>query len=85
MRLTGLLTCAVLAFAVLGGGAASAANICRAGNLTCATTMPVDGYCECTVHGTSQSGTVVPAAAQHRAVNSTAGGCGANPNGPGCR
>jgi hypothetical protein len=85
MRLTGYLSCALLAAAALGGGAASAANICQAGRLTCATTMPIGGYCECTAHGNTQDGTVVSKAAPRERVNSTAGGCGAHPEAPGCR
>ncbi len=84
MRFAGFLSFALLAWAALGGGAASAANICQAGNLTCATTMPADGYCECKAHGTTQSGTVVTKAAPKRPVNATAGGCGAHPGSPGC-
>lgn len=63
---------------------AMAANVCKAANLSCATTMPVGGYCECTSRGQTQDGTV-EAAAPRRGVNSTAGGCGANPKAPGCR
>lgn len=86
MRFPGYLSCALLAATVLGGGAASAANICQAdNNLTCATTMPIGGYCECTAHGSTQSGTVVSKAAPRARVNSSAGGCGAHPDAPGCR
>jgi hypothetical protein len=86
MRLTGYLTGALLAAAVLGGGAASAANICQAdNNMTCATTMPIGGYCECTARGNTQSGTVISKAGPRERVNSTAGGCGAHPDAPGCR
>lgn len=84
MRLTGYLSCALLAVAALGGPA-SAANICQAEKMTCATTMPVGGYCECTAHGNSQDGTVVSKATPSHKVNSTAGGCGANPSAPGCK
>jgi hypothetical protein len=84
MRLTGYLSCALLAVAALGGPA-SAANICQAEKMTCATTMPVGGYCECTTHGSTQDGTVVSKAAPRHPVNSTAGGCGATPNAPGCK
>jgi hypothetical protein len=69
-------------------GVASAANICQAETLTCVTTMPVDGYCECRTHGRTEGGTVISNAEAHqsrRAVNSTSGGCGAEPNSPGCR
>jgi hypothetical protein len=84
MRLAAYLSCALLAAAALGGQA-SAANICQAAKMTCATTMPAGGYCECTSHGQTQGGTVVAKAAPHHPVNATAGGCGANPNAPGCR
>jgi len=73
---------AVLALAALASGPASA-NTCQAGKLTCATTMPVDGYCECKSHGMTQDGTVVSAPV-HRPPNATAGGCGAHPDAPGC-
>jgi hypothetical protein len=66
-------------------GAAGPVNICQAGKLTCATTMPVGGYCECTSHGSTQDGTVVPKPAPHEKVNATAGGCGVKPDAPGCR
>ncbi len=61
------------------------ANICRAETLTCATTMPVGGYCECTSRGTTEDGTVVTGRQPGHPVNSTAGGCGSQPNAPGCR
>jgi hypothetical protein len=83
MRLISYSGVALLAVVMLGGGA-SAANICHAGNLTCATTMPVDGYCECTAHGVTKDGTVIPKPAPHAPVNSTAAGCGAHPGTPGC-
>lgn len=79
------LTCGLLVAAAFGGGSALAANICRAGPLTCATTMPLGGYCECTSHGNVEGGTVAPRAERHRRVNSTAGGCGTHPHAPGCR
>ena len=47
--------------------------------------MPIGGYCECTAHGNTQSGTVVSHPAPGRRDNATAGGCGAHPNAPGCR
>ncbi len=70
------------------GGQAFAANICRADNLTCATTMPVGGYCECTSHGNTHSGSVVENTRATRSTyrhqdNATAGGCGAHPGAPG--
>ncbi len=83
MRLAGYLGLALIV-ATAVGGQASAANICRAEKLTCATTMPIDGYCECTSHGVTQSGTVVAQAPRHP-VNSTAAGCGAHLNHPGGR
>ncbi len=61
------------------------ANACQAGKLMCATAMPVGGYCECSAHGDTQSGTVVSSPAPRRSLNSTAGGCGDHPNAPGCR
>jgi hypothetical protein len=84
MRLTFHLSCALIAMAALGGGAASAANICRAEKMTCATTMPVGGYCECTAHGATQQGTVVSKSAPAHPANAAAGGCGAHPGAPGC-
>jgi hypothetical protein len=84
MRLPLYLAGGLIAAATLVGGAASAANICQAENMTCATTMPEGGYCECTAHGATKGGTVVAKAAPHRSVNATAGGCGAHPGAPGC-
>jgi hypothetical protein len=69
-------------------GAASAAdpvNICSAPPLTCATRMPVGGFCECTSKGQTHDGTVVPKGTPHGKVDATAGGCGDHPNAPGCR
>jgi hypothetical protein len=77
------MACAFLAVAAFGGSA-SAANICRAENLTCATTMPIDGYCECRAHGATEGGTVVAQPVSHHKVNATGGGCGAHPASPGC-
>ena len=86
MKYIAYLACAIVAGAVLPGGSALAANMCRAdGGLTCATTMPIGGYCECTARGNTQSGTVEAAPARGRGINSTAGGCGSQPNAPGCR
>ena len=67
----------------LGGGIARA-NVCQAGPLMCSTAMPVGGYCECTARGATESGEVVTRA-QSRPANAKAGGCGAQPNAPGCR
>lgn len=64
---------------------AEAANICSAPPLSCATTMPIGGYCECTTRGTTQDGTVVDKPVRGKRVNSTSGGCGTQPNAPGCR
>ncbi len=64
---------------------AFAINICQADKLSCATTMPVGGYCECKAHGEVHGGTAVPPHAPHTKVNSTAGGCNDNPQAPGCR
>ncbi len=84
MRFFSHLTLALFAAAALAGGPASAAT-CQADNLTCPTTMPEGGYCECTSHGTTRDGTVVAKPAPHRRQNATAGGCGAHPEAPGCR
>ncbi len=64
---------------------ALAANMCDAPPVSCATTMPVGGYCQCTARGTTQDGTVVSKPARGQRSNATAGGCGAQPNAPGCR
>ena len=83
MRFTLYLGGALLA-ATAFTGAASAANMCQAEKLSCPTTMPVGGYCECTSHGATDGGTVVAKLAKHAPVNATAGGCGAHPGAPGC-
>jgi hypothetical protein len=84
MRCIRHLTFAVVAAAALIGGAASA-NVCQTDRLMCATTMPVDGYCQCTAHGVTEDGTVVAKPAPRQRLNSTAGGCGSEPNAPGCK
>ncbi len=84
MRFLQPLSGALFAAAALAAGPASATNICQAGKLTCATTMPVDGYCECTAHGTVQGGKVVPRHTPHPPVNASGAGCGTHPNAPGC-
>ena len=85
MRYIGYLAAALLAATWLAGGAAHA-NVCVAGKLICATTMPVDGYCQCTSHGRTEDGTVASRPPPRQSpMNSTAGGCGAQPNAPGCR
>ena len=84
MKTIGYLACALVANAALAAGPALA-NSCQAGRLMCATAMPIGGYCECTSHGETESGTVVTPPARSRPVNSTAAGCGAHPDAPGCR
>jgi hypothetical protein len=84
MRCIGYLTFALLAAASFAGGSAFA-NVCETGKLTCATTMPIDGYCECTAHGVTEDGTVVARPSSSQRVNATAGGCGAHPTAPGCK
>jgi len=83
MKSSGYLAAALITAMALAGGQALA-NTCRTDRLTCPTAMPVDGYCECTSHGTTEGGTVTtPAPYEH--YNATAGGCGVNPGAPGCR
>ncbi len=84
MRFFGYPTLAFTVALALAGGPARAAT-CQAGNLTCPTTMPVGGYCQCTSRGSTNDGTVVAKPAPHRRQNATAGGCGASPGAPGCR
>ena len=83
MRHIGFLTF-VLGAAMLAVTPASA-NICRAEQLTCVTTMPVGGYCECTARGKTEEGEVVGKPEPGHPVNATSGGCGDHPNAPGCR
>jgi len=71
--------------ATLAARTASATNICQAEKLTCATTMPVGGFCECTAHGVTKDGTVIPKPAHHAPINSSGAGCGAQPGSPGCK
>lgn len=78
------LSAALTVAGALAGGPAFA-NTCQADNLTCPTTMPVGGYCECRSHGTVQGGTVVGTGGAQKRQNATAGGCGAQPNAAGCR
>jgi len=75
----------VFAVAATLASAPVRANICRAEQLTCVTTMPVGGYCECTAHGQTEGGEVVSKPEPGHPVNATSGGCGAQPNAPGCR
>ena len=73
----------LMAAAVMLAGPPALANTCQTGKMTCPTTMPVDGYCECTAQGATESGKVVsqPASTPGKA---TAAGCGAHPDAPGC-
>jgi hypothetical protein len=73
-----------LALAGLLSAGPALANMCVAENLSCPTKMPVGGFCECTAHGQTKDGTVMEKAPAHKS-NSTAGGCGAQPNAPGCK
>ncbi len=82
MRHFGRLICVLTVATGFAGGPAFA-NTCQADKLMCATTMPVGGYCECTAHGSAQGGTVISKPARGK-INSTAGGCGAHPDAPGC-
>ncbi len=75
---------AILTIAALTIGTAQA-NTCQAGKLTCPTKMPVGGFCECTAQGNTKDGTVVSKPAPRRKVNAAPGGCGVQPNAPGCR
>jgi hypothetical protein len=85
MRFTGILTAALLATGVLATTPAFAANVCKAERLSCATTMPVGGFCQCTSRGNTEDGTVVQSGAARGKVNATGAGCGADPKAPGCR
>jgi len=69
---------------MLSGGHALA-NFCQTDHMTCGTTMPVEGYCECRSHGSTEGGSVVAERPPHSKVNATAAGCGSAPNSPGCR
>jgi hypothetical protein len=88
MKVLGCLAAAFIAATAIAGGQA-AANTCRADPLICPTTMPVDGFCQCVAHGTTLNGTVAPsvtpAGVPYGHYNATAGGCGADPDDPGCR
>ena len=75
----------VIGVVLLAASPAAAANVCQAGPLLCATTMPVGGFCECTGKGQSHEGTVVAKAPKGQKINSSAGGCGAHPGAPGCK
>ncbi len=73
-----------MAVLALAGGQALA-NTCQTDKMTCPTSMPVDGYCECTSHGATEGGTVVTTPPPQKHYNATPGGCGVNPGAPGCR
>jgi hypothetical protein len=76
---------AIFSTVLMTSGGHALANFCQTNHTTCATTMPVDGYCECRSHGNTEDGTVVATRPPHGRINGTAGGCGTNPNAPGCR
>jgi hypothetical protein len=82
MRNTGLIALTLLLAAT---APAFAVNSCNTDHYTCATTMPVGGFCECTSHGQTEGGSVSAAADRRGHQAATAGGCGAQPNAPGCR
>lgn len=84
MKHLGYLAAALLLTSTIDPDAARA-NVCRADNMSCPTTMPVGGYCECTAHGVTKDGTVAASTDHHGHINAMAGGCGAHPNAPGCR
>ena len=84
MRFNIYLSFALLAAAALTAGSALA-NVCQTDKLTCGTTMPVGGYCECKAHGTSEGGTVIDKPEPNRSPNATSFGCGEQPNAPNCR
>jgi hypothetical protein len=84
MKSVSYLAAALMTAMTLSGGHALA-NICRTDKLTCSTSMPVDGYCECRSRGTTEGGTVVTTRAPHEHYNATSGGCGVSPGAPGCR
>ena len=83
MRSSGSLAAALITATVLLGGSALA-NTCRTEKLTCPTTMPPDGYCECTTQGATEPGTVTQSD-PHQRQSATPGGCGTDPHAPGCR
>lgn len=84
VRRSNHLLAALTVFATLSGGTAFA-KVCQTEHMLCPTTMPVDGYCECRVHGNTEDGTVMAKAPPRQHVNATAAGCGAAPGSPGCR
>jgi hypothetical protein len=85
MRIPGLLTAAVFVAGTLGGAPAFAANVCKAEHMSCATTMPVGGFCQCAAKGTTEDGTVVPPGQVRGKLNASGAGCGTDTKAPGCR
>jgi hypothetical protein len=76
---------AVLGFVVAFTGGQALANVCQTDHMACATTMPIDGYCQCTSRGGTEDGTVILKPVSHQSINARAGGCGAEPGAPGCK
>jgi hypothetical protein len=70
MRLTGLLSRAVIVAAAGYGGAAYAATCQTDGGATCFSSMPVGGYCECNVHGQNVGGTIISEGSGHATAHS---------------
>ncbi len=83
MRYARHLIAAFVTASALAAGPALA-NVCQAGPAMCPTTMPDGGYCECTLHGQVQGGTAMAQPPKHQPMNASSGGCGAQPNAPGC-
>jgi hypothetical protein len=54
----GLLACALVAAAPFAFSPAVAGTCQTDNGATCPTTMPVEGYCECNIHGVNTGGTV---------------------------
>lgn len=77
------LTICLITVAMFPAGNALA-NMCRTDHLLCPTAMPVDGYCECTAHGTTEGGDAVVTPPPGRHLNAATGGCGAEPASPNC-
>jgi len=84
MKALAFVAAALTAACMLAGGAA-AANVCVTPHLQCTTTMPTDGFCQCTARGATEDGSVKPPPPGPAKLNSTAGGCGAEPNSAGCK
>jgi len=76
---------ATLGFLAALAGGQALANVCQTDHMVCATTMPVEGYCQCTAHGSTEDGDVVARPVSHQPINARAGGCGAQPGAPGCK